>query len=92
MIAPVKACKPLQLIQSPCALERLRIQLQRRMGRVRSGASARRLLGRHGVRGGIGAQEEFVRAGVGGFQQGLSMGLALVDGEAVEVGLDPADQ
>jgi len=44
------------------------------------------------VRGGIGAQEEFVRAGVGGFQQGLSMGLALVDGEAVEVGLDPADQ
>eukprot|EP00580_Thalassiosira_gravida_P010080 CAMPEP_0201634520 /NCGR_PEP_ID=MMETSP0493-20130528/7415_1 /ASSEMBLY_ACC=CAM_ASM_000838 /TAXON_ID=420259 /ORGANISM="Thalassiosira gravida, Strain GMp14c1" /LENGTH=87 /DNA_ID=CAMNT_0048106377 /DNA_START=553 /DNA_END=816 /DNA_ORIENTATION=- len=82
----------LQPLQLPHALERLGVQLQRRVGRVRSRAPARRLLRLDRVRGRIGPQEELGIARSGRLQQRLAMALAFQNGEAVEVGFDPAGQ
>mmetsp|Transcript_36256 Transcript_36256/g.76180 ORF Transcript_36256/g.76180 Transcript_36256/m.76180 type:complete len:315 (-) Transcript_36256:18-962(-) len=86
------AAESLQILQLPHALERLGVQLQRRVGRVRSRASARRLLRLDGVRCRIGSEEELGIARRGRLQQRLAMALAFQYGEAVEVWFDPADE
>mmetsp|Transcript_6553 Transcript_6553/g.18281 ORF Transcript_6553/g.18281 Transcript_6553/m.18281 type:complete len:300 (+) Transcript_6553:314-1213(+) len=62
------------------------------MGREHTGTSTSRLLGMGGMRGGIGTRKEFGIARRRRLEQRLPMRLALEDGEAVEVWLDPPHQ
>lgn len=92
MIRTMKATKPLQLIQRSHRFKRLGVQLQRRMGSVRPGASARRLLRLDGMGRGIGAQEEFVGSRCGGREQCRAMSFTFKNWKAVEVWFDATHQ
>mmetsp|Transcript_3617 Transcript_3617/g.9701 ORF Transcript_3617/g.9701 Transcript_3617/m.9701 type:complete len:337 (+) Transcript_3617:246-1256(+) len=92
MLGAVPAAESVQIIQASRELERLGVQLDGRVGRVHARASASGLLGRGGVGGGIGPEEEFGRAGSDGRHEGLTVRFALEDGEAVVVRLDSSDE
>lgn len=91
-LAPFPRRERLQLLQTPVRLEDFRVQLQAQ--KLAEAPSARLLafLRFSHVRRGVGSQKQSLAARLNRADQRLAMLLALQDGEAVEVGLETADE
>src|ERR1700684_3090706 len=68
------------------------IAFEREGGVEDAGAAAGGFLALDRMGGAVGTEEEFGRAGGGGAADGETVGLALGDGEAIEVRADPAGE
>src|SRR5690349_1946645 len=82
-VRAVKAREPFEAIERAGGLERLRVELERGVRRVATGATARRLLCSPDVRRGIGAEKELRIAARRGFDQRFAVRLALEHGQAI---------
>ena len=91
-VRAMKTGEALQLVQGPRLVEDLCVEFDGGVGAVDTGATAGAFLGADGMGGAVRTEKEPGMATGGRRHQGLPVALAFEDGQAVEMGVNAADQ